>query len=48
MDYCKIKSSAQDYLGDMVAFLRDLVRIPGESAQEERVIERIAQEMNSA
>ncbi len=33
---------------DIVEFMRDLVRIPGESCQEEEIVERIAQEMEEA
>lgn len=45
MDYLKIKEAAQNYEKDMTAFLRDLVRIPTESAEEEGRINRIAEEM---
>lgn len=45
MDFNKIKESAQSYEKDMTKFLRDLIRIPGESVQEEGVIKRIAEEM---
>ncbi|MDR1765039.1 MAG: YgeY family selenium metabolism-linked hydrolase [Lachnospiraceae bacterium] len=45
MDYEKIKLAAQGYEKDMTAFLRDLVRIPGESCGEKGHIDRIAQEM---
>lgn len=45
MDYSAIKKAAQDYEKDMTAFLRELVAIPSESAQEEGVAKRIVQEM---
>lgn len=47
MDFGKIKEKAQDYQADMVKFLRDLIRIPGESCEEEGVIKRIEQEMKA-
>ncbi|MDO4788345.1 MAG: YgeY family selenium metabolism-linked hydrolase [Johnsonella sp.] len=47
MDFNKIKSAAEAYEKDMVAFLRDLVKIPGESAGEKGHIERIAKEMKA-
>lgn len=45
MDFLKIKQAAENYEKDMTAFLRDLVRIPTESTQEEGRINRIAEEM---
>lgn len=45
MDYLKIEEAAKSYEKDMTAFLRDLVRIPGESADEAGHINRIADEM---
>lgn len=45
LDFNKIKEAAQGYEKDMTKFLRDLVRIPGESAEEKGVIDRIAEEM---
>lgn len=45
MDFDKIKESAALYEKDMTRFLRDLVRIPGESTGEEGHINRIAEEM---
>ncbi len=47
MDYGKIKAAAEGYQKDMTKFLRDLVAIPGESAGEKGVVERIAQEMRA-
>jgi len=45
LDYTKIKSAAELYEKEMTVFLRDLIRIPGESCGEEGVIKRIAEEM---
>ncbi|MDO4567506.1 MAG: YgeY family selenium metabolism-linked hydrolase [Clostridia bacterium] len=45
MDYNGIKCKANAYLPAMTAFLRDLIRIPGESCKEEGVIRRICAEM---
>lgn len=45
MDFEKIKERAAYYEKDMTKFLRDLVKIPGESAGEEGHINRIAEEM---
>lgn len=45
MEYGKIKEAAQQYLPAMTKFLRELIRIPGESCQEEGHIRRIAKEM---
>ena len=45
MDYNKIHEAAKGYEADMTRFLRDLVRIPGESAGEKGHILRIKEEM---
>lgn len=45
MDFNKIKEAAQAYEKDMTKFLRDLVAIPSESANEEQVVLRIKEEM---
>ncbi|MCL2842028.1 MAG: YgeY family selenium metabolism-linked hydrolase [Oscillospiraceae bacterium] len=45
MDYKQIQTAAEGYLADMTKLLRDLVRIPGESAGEQGKIERAAEEM---
>lgn len=45
MDFSKVKAAAEGYQADMTKFLRDLIRIPGESCGEEGVIKRIAEEM---
>ncbi len=47
MDFAKIREAAQGYEADMTKFLRDLVKIPGESCQEKGHIERIRQEMEA-
>jgi len=47
MDFDKIKETAARYEKDMTRFLRDLVRIPGESTGEEGHINRIADEMRA-
>lgn len=47
MDFNKIKEAAQGYEQAMTKFLRDLVRIPGESAGEKGHIDRIAEEMKA-
>ena len=45
MDFKKITQEASKYEKDMVEFLRDLVRIPGESGTEKKVIQRIKKEI---
>lgn len=45
MDFNAIKEKAQSYEKDMTKFLRDLVKIPGESCDEKGHIDRIAEEM---
>ena len=45
MDFEKIKQAAESYEADMTAFLRERVKIPGESCQEKGHIERIEKEM---
>ncbi len=45
MDFSLIKQKAADYEQQMTKFLRDLIAIPGESAGEEKVVQRIKQEM---
>ncbi len=46
MDFSAIKKAAEGYEKDMTKFLRELVRIPGESCDEAGHIKRIADEMN--
>ncbi|RTZ99036.1 MAG: YgeY family selenium metabolism-linked hydrolase [Deltaproteobacteria bacterium] len=43
----KINELATRYLPDMTRFLRDMIRLPSESAHEEAVIQRIRQEMET-
>lgn len=45
MNYNKIKATAQSYERNMTSFLSDLVKIPGESCNEEGHIQRITEEM---
>ncbi len=45
MDFNKIKEAAQNYEADMTKFLRDIVKFPGESCDEEAHVNRIAEEM---
>ena len=47
MDHNIIRDAAKGYEAAMTKFLRDLVRIPGESCCEKGHIDRIAQEMNA-
>ncbi|MHB1453999.1 MAG: YgeY family selenium metabolism-linked hydrolase [Saccharofermentanales bacterium] len=47
MDFIKIKEAASDYEKAMTKFLRDLIRIPGESSCEEGRIARIEEEMKA-
>jgi putative selenium metabolism hydrolase len=45
MDFKAIKEKAESYRGDMTKFLRDLVRLPGESTGEKETAARIVEEM---
>jgi putative selenium metabolism hydrolase len=45
MDYALIKEAAESYKDDMTIFLRDLIRLPGESCGEKQVVLRIEEEM---
>ncbi len=45
MNYAQILACAKKYEKEMVKFLRDMIAIPSESSQEERVIQRIKEEM---
>lgn len=47
MDFKQIKAAAENYKEDMTRFLRDIVRIPGESGDEKGHIDRIAKEMRA-
>jgi putative selenium metabolism hydrolase len=45
MEFDRIKAASEGYSADMVKFLRDLIKIPGESCGEELVIKRVVKEM---
>ncbi len=45
MDYNKVNELAKAYRQDMSDFLRDMIRIPSESCDEEKVVLRIKEEM---
>lgn len=45
MDYSQINAAAEGYKADMTKFLRDLVKIPGESCGEKGHVMRIKEEM---
>lgn len=45
LDYKKINALAEAYKPRMSAFLRDMIRIPSESGDEEKVVLRIKEEM---
>ena len=47
MDFEAIKKAAEGYKPNMVRFLRDMIAIPSESCEEEGVVRRIAQELES-
>ncbi len=47
LDPEKINHLAKQYLPDMTRFLRDMIRLPSESAHEAAVIQRIKQEMET-
>jgi putative selenium metabolism hydrolase len=47
VDFANIKAAGEGYSNAMVQFLRDLIRIPGESCGEKLVIERVVKEMKS-
>lgn len=44
-DFKEILAKAEDYKPEITSFLRDLLRIPGESCGEEKVVRRIKAEM---
>jgi putative selenium metabolism hydrolase len=48
LDFNAVKNKAENYKADMAAFLRDLIKIPGESCKEKEVAARIVQEMQKA
>ena len=45
IDFKKIMELSEGYKEDMTQFLRDMIAIPSESCDEERVVKRIAEEM---
>jgi putative selenium metabolism hydrolase len=45
IDFSAIKKAAEGYKADMTKFLRDLVRLPGESCGEKETAARIVEEM---
>ncbi|MGI6157603.1 MAG: YgeY family selenium metabolism-linked hydrolase [Saccharofermentanales bacterium] len=45
IDYAKVRELAESYREDMVRFLRDLIKIGGESCEEEGKVHRIKEEM---
>jgi len=47
MDFDKVKEVSQGYEGAMTRFLRDLIRLPGESCEERAKVKRAENEMNS-
>lgn len=47
MDFQKVLTAAEGYKPRISKFLRDLIAIPGESCGEERVVQRIRQEMEA-
>ena len=47
LDYGQILKAAENYRPRISAFLRDLIGIPSESAQEGKVVQRIKQEMEA-
>ncbi len=46
LDYEAIKAKAEGYKADMAAFLRELIAIPSESCEEEKVVKHIEAKMN--
>ncbi len=45
IDYTKVKAAAERYRADMTKFLRDLIKLKGESCQEKDKVYRIKEEM---
>ncbi|RCW50700.1 MULTISPECIES: YgeY family selenium metabolism-linked hydrolase [unclassified Halanaerobium] len=45
MEFAEILKKAEEYRDDISSFLRDMIRLPSESCGEEKVIERIKEEM---
>ena len=48
MNFEQIKKAAEAYRADMSRFLRDMIRIPSESCEEEGVVMCIKAEMEKA
>ena len=47
IDFQKVLEKSKDYQSQMSAFLRDMIAIPSESCEEEKVIQRIRKEMET-
>lgn len=47
IDFQNVLAKSKDYQSQMSAFLRDMIAIPSESCEEEKVIQRIKQEMET-
>lgn len=47
IDFKNVLAKAEEYRPQISAFLRDMVAIPSESCQEEKVVQRIRQEMEA-
>ena len=47
IDFKRVMEKAEEYRPRISAFLRDMVAIPNESCQEEKVVQRIQQEMQA-
>jgi putative selenium metabolism hydrolase len=47
IDFQKVLEKSKDYKAQMSAFLREMIAIPSESCEEEKVIQRIKQEMET-
>ena len=45
IDYAKIRALAEGYKPEMTRFLRDMIKLPSESCQEQAVVQRIREEM---
>jgi len=45
MEFSEILKKAEEYRDDISSFLRDMIRLPSESCEEEKVIQRIKEEM---
>ncbi len=47
IDFTRVNEKAEEYRPRISAFLREMVAIPSESCQEEKVVQRIQQEMHT-